>query len=631
LTVLAEIPRDKYTFNTELLLYLAEAHQGNVSNLKKNFDQFLEKMPPRSSMRVLELFTAAADAARKSGDGQFAAILIRNAASTTADPAIKQLLARQLIAVSIDSAPDAAAQETIAYFRSYPNDKERMDLLMRTAAILYHRQAYRQAMDLYAFAIDNGGAAEAMTNAVGCAEQLKDFAALQKFNYQLFARYPDQIMHRMRYTAFLEENQKFDLAEKELLAAVSHAEKLPDTAAADKLQLLVMEFYRRHGNAERIRSAAEKLERSTDKNYVAAAKLELGELLEKSSGFMQAKKYFMDVEALAVKDLSPRASFKSALMSYRNYSFGRAAGEFFACAEKYPDYEKSAEALFMAYSLFDMQNDTVNAARADKMLREKYANCAAFAVLILDQAAKNNRNMPPEKLLADLESVEKNFPDSNFAAEARLLRGIFTAGTGKNKEALEILQELFTNRNRSVAAESLIRAGEILFSSGNFPEAGKYFTQSAAIDPGSRSSDIAALRAADCVLADKAPQNRQQLEKCIDSLTMLAEKSSFPAIRLEAAYKSAVAMQFAGMREKAAETFKTSIYRAADMYEKGVDINSAWCIKSCEAVLGMIQPGDRGGLAEGMKLLDVCRKILPDQDLSRMKQNFREKMSKKRR
>jgi hypothetical protein len=110
-TVLAEIPRDRYTFNTELLQYLAEAHCGEVGNFKKNYTVFLEKMPRQISLRILELFTAAADAAAKSGDHQFAAVLLRNAINSTENTALKQKFARQLIASLSIADPDAAVTE----------------------------------------------------------------------------------------------------------------------------------------------------------------------------------------------------------------------------------------------------------------------------------------------------------------------------------------------------------------------------------------------------------------------------------------------------------------------------------------------------------------------------------------
>ena len=631
-TVLAEIPRDRYTFNTELLQYLAEAHRGEVGNFKKNYTVFLEKMPRQISLRILELFTAAADAAAKSGDHQFAAVLLRNAINSTENTALKQKFARQLIASLSIADPDAAVTEIAGYFTIHSADPEKTVLAMNTASVLYHRKAFAAAMKLYGFIWEKTQDLQALKNAVDCAETIPDFAALEKFNQVLFAKVPAELIFRLRYAAFLEKHGRFEAAEAQLLAAIGTAEKLKDTKNADKFKFLAMEFYLRRDNAEKIRLAAEKLEKSADKNYISAAKFEIGELLEKEGLFSRAKRYFTETESLGVPEFAPQASFKAALMSYSECSFEVAAGEFFSCAGQYPDYEKASEALFMAYSLFELTGENDKAAEADRIMRQKYAASPAFAVLILNQAAKNARNMPVEKLLADLESVEKNFPGSSYAAEAALLRGIFTGRSGKSKEALKILQKLYTHEDKAVAAESLLRSGEILFGEYKFTEAGELFRQSAAANPGTQSSDIAVLRAMDCILADKSvPERQKQLELCIGTLSELAGKSRFPLIRLEAAYKAAVAMKAAGKNSEAAGAFEKNIYLAADMYEQGIAIGSIWCIKSCEAALEMINPGDRGALAGGIRLIEVCEKILPDQDLSRMKQNFRDKISKKRR
>lgn len=638
-TVLAEIPADKRNINVELLQYLLEAVNGKYQNLKKNQSIFVEKIPVQLHPRAVELFSRAAEAAAEARDHEFAAAAWRQAMSFVSVPSDRRELHRQLIDTLAAAGGTGVVEEARNYWRSYPDDPQRVDELFDTAADLYRLKSYTASFELFTFLqeqkLPEAKSLEAIAGAIACAEMTRDFSQLEKLNRQIFERTgtSDRLLWQSRYAAYLEKNGKYELAGKELLSAREYAGLSGRSRDLEKSSMLLLEFYIRRGDAARIREYAQMLEKSTVPEYKAGAKLALGDLLADSFVYARARQYYQESEDTGSEKYAGMASFKKALMSYRNNDFRRAANEFFSSAVKYPGYEKAPEALFMAVDLFDPVNDAEMSAKAADILRTVYPGSEAFAVLVLRQAADGAMKGDFVPVIRDLQLVEKNFSGTKYAGEAALMHAVFLDKTGDSAGARRILSGMFRSPDKSLAAESMMRSAEICFRQGDFSGARHLFLQSAAVQPYSYQSDIALIRAGDCELAGKSPLDTAVVAGAAERFEKLSSVSKFDQIRLEAAVKNGIALEHAGDNVKALAAYEKAIYIAVDMNSRGVLPESLWCIRSCESALRLlVSSGENGSLQRGLRLLERCEKLLLNDDFTgKARDNFRKQMLKQRR
>ena len=641
--ILKNLPADWRDTDVELLTYLADAKSGEIAGFKRNFTAFVEKLPQTPHARLLELFSVAAKVAGEKGDHRFAADLLGKAMDFAGEAELKQELHRQLLVRLLAFAPDQAVEAAQSYCRSYPQADDRLPVVFNTAWSLYRGEYYLQALQLYVFLMDNTAGSkgevaamrlEAAANAVVCAEKLKDFASLEKFTRLLINESDKGNWWQCRYAAFLETNNRLEDALNELRNAYSAAVAAKRTGEAEKTAYLILEFAIRRDQPVLIREFALMLNNSQTAEYAARAKLELGQLMANAMLYRQARRYFQEAAALPVAEYAVPAAFNAVLMAYKDNGFPAAdtAAEFMAFAVRYPEYEKSPEALFVAVELFELADMKDKAAEAAGILREKYPVHPAFAVLVLREAGRSRENSGSnEALIADLLKVERNFTGTAYAREAALFRAVFIDRAGKADEALRILSSLHEVQDKFLAMESFIRSGEILFRQGKLTEAKAAFLQAAAIEPGTLQSDIAAVRAGDCELAGKAPIDPAVLTECIARFARLANSSKFMQIRLEAFYKYGVALEHAGKPAEARSCYERAVYTAVDMRSQHIYPDEIWCLRSCDAALRlMVDSGMEGAFQRGMRLIDQLASVLQNNEpLTVMRENYRRQFTQK--
>ena len=233
----------------------------------------------------------------------------------------------------------------------------------------------------------------------------------------------------------------------------------------------------------------------------------------------------------------------------------------------------------------------------------------------------------------EVEKVEKNFRNSRIYGEAVLLHAVSLDRLNKSADALTLLTSLHDNRDLSVAAESLLRTGEIYFRQGKLTEARQAFTRSAAMQKGSLNSDIAMGRAGDCILAGKSPLAAENITECTDIFTSLAQNSKFPQIRLQSFVKAGIALEHAGKNREALEYYEKAVYTAIDMVESGIIPDPQWCVRGCESALRLIAKiQETGALQHGLRLIDRCGQLmLPEADFTeKMRKNFRQQLQQRR-
>lgn len=634
------IPVNDRNADVELLLYLAEAHSGKISNLKANFNQFLQKMPPSPHVRLMELLSLAAEVAVRDGDHAFAADALNRALSFAVEPHVKQDLQRRLTINMLTGDPMAAAAEARRYSKDFPEAADRSQLILSVAGELYKKQMYQSALELYSFIVEGNFTEDdrliAAAGAAECAEAMQDIAILERFIRFLIMELPleEKLQRQCRYAAFLEKHGKYDMAEKELSQAVSTASTSGKQTLIDRLLFTQLEFYIRCRNTDGIRNTASKLEKSANRQFKAVAKLELGKLLESASLYQQSRKYFLEAAIAGYEPEQPGAMFLAALMAYKDFDFETAAAELLNVAEKYPEFAKTPEALFMAADIYTTAGNEVKAAQAADTLHRKYPSSQAAAAWILRAAAESSKEKNNDSVIAELQDLERNFAGTSSAGEAALLRAKLTDRQGKTAEALKILQSLHDSDHLSIRAESMMQSAEILFrQKDKLSQAREMFLRCAAVEPGSLRSDVARGRAGDCVMADKTPLKAEALNWCITQFDQLAHTSNFPQIRIQAFFKAGSARKISGNIKDAISCYEKAIYAACDMANQGITADPVWSMRSCEAALELIaEQSGAGALQHGLQLIERCERLsLPEPDFTnKMRNNFRKQLKQRR-
>ena len=639
IATVGSIPVEKRNADVELLLYLAEVNSGNIANLKKNFREFLDKMPPVPHVRLMELLSRASDEAYRKKDYRFAVDALRGALGFASDPAVKQQLHRQLIKILLPVEPEKEVSEVLSYLRLYPDASDRMDLLLYAANKLHEKQLYAPALELYYtgaagnFTMDEK--VRAVSGAVTTAEAVKDFAALKRCNDFLNANLPlsAQLPWQLRYAAFLEKNGKKDQALAKLSLLWQQLADAKLVKEAERAALELMNFHLRNKDLVSGGKWADKLEKSSIPAYAAAAAVVNGRLLESQTRYESAREKFLAAVKAGDTETVPEAKFMAALMAYKSFDYPAAAAEFADCAVKFPEFFRAPEALFMAADIYSSINNTVKADAAADLLQQKYPRSQALAALVLRNASERGYSGDHAGAVRELEELEKNFKGAPVAEEAMLLRAVFLDKSGDSAGAMALFKKLHNSSRDVLRAESMLRSSDILFRQEKLSEAKAGFLAAAAAAPGTVFSDIAAGRAGDCDLAGKTLPAPDVLSNCAANFLELAKKTAFPQLRLQAYCKAGIANEQAGKAAEALKCYEQTIYAAQDMINQGLIPEPQWCVRSCEAALHILAvTGESGALQRGLRLIERTGSLMiPEPGFAvRMKDNFRKQLKQRR-
>jgi len=630
------IPAEKRNADIELMQYLIEAYSGNITNFERDFRKFLEKLPPHPHLRVLELLDQAAKTARKNRKFSFASEALRQALAFAPDNEIKQGLHKSLIELLLDYDQKTAAVEARRYTELYPAAKDRAAVV--TAAAQRMKNPNPDALELYSFITRGKFSAQekidAAMAAASIAEEVREFSVLEKISGFLNNRLPAERKtdYQCRYAAYLEKSGKILQAEQVLKKALAGTRALEKAELTEKVAFELLNFNLRRNNSAEIGKFAERLENASAKDIRYAAKMALGQILDKAGDSKQARRKFLDAAQILPSQEAP-ALFMAAVMAAKSYDHAVAAAEFAALAMKYPAFAKTPEALFMAADLYSTVNDTANADKASDLLQSKYPASEAFAASVLRIALEKGNAGNIQEAIADLVKLEKDFAPSAIADEAALLQAVFLNRSGRTAEAMAIFRKIAKSPTPAHAAESSLRMGEIFRKEGKLDEAFQMFVNCAALLPGTVTGDNALLQAGSCLLAQKAPLAPEKAFAAQQILDKLAMESKIAAVRLEALYKAGKALEHLGKKDEALSRYEKSLYTASAIIEQGMIPEARWCEKACEDALRLIaEKREPGALQRGMRLIDRCKDLmLPDKEfIEKMRNDFRKELKQRR-
>ena len=634
---LGRVPADKRSREWELLRYFAEAESGKIDDFKNVFDSFIEKQLPHPHSRLVELLSAASRAAVKNGDDKFAVECLTSAVDFAQEEALKRELLRRLINVYAEKSPLEALQYAEKYVSLFPSADDSGQVLLNVGKLLVEKGEYVKAFQIFTQAAQNvllrqvdrlSGAAEAIAVAVKIPESpdVKSFYRMLTEQSAVEKR----IFWMVQFSRHLEEQKKYSDARKVLQRALEIApEKMKEKQHFDLLN-----FFIRTGNIAGIQREADFLAGSVKPLYQATANFELAKIYEKQGNYSESRKFYLSAGKFADTPLRLPALFSAAIMAYKLQQYSVAAEELEDFAEKNPDYFRTPEALFHAFEAYNNAGNSSAAEKVAEKLKKDYAQSDALAVFFIRQALQRGNEGDLSGAIADLEKVEESFAKSPLAQEAAMYKAIFLERYGSGDEALKIFKELLSGKNSvQIAAESAIRAGEILAKRNNFAEAGKFFMLAAEKNASPLFSDAAILRTIDCVLAQNSA-DQALLNETAGKCEKLAAGTPFPDIRLQALYKLGLVREQSGEYEKAVSAYEKLIYAALDIRRRGVNPDPQWCIRAVEAALQLISSNPRAGaLQRGMRLTDRFSElnVVESGDVFKLKNSFRDQLKNRRR
>ncbi len=634
---LGRIPADKRNSEWELLRYFAEAESGKVDEFKSVFNTFMEKQPPRPHSRLVELLSAAGRTAVKNGDDQFAVECLTHAVEFAQEEALKRELLRRLINVYAEKSPLQALQQAEKYVSLFPSADDSATVLLNIGKLLVEKGEYGKAFQIFQQASQNSllkehdrlsGAAEA----ISVAEKIRKSPDVTSF-YRMLTTQTDvkkRLFWQVQYSRYLEKHKKYAEAQKVLQQALETA----PAEMKEKQHFDLLNFFIRTGDTSGVRREADFLAGSMKPLYQATANFELGKIYEQQGDFAESRKFYLSAGKFTDTPLMMPALFSAAIMAYKMQQYSVAAGELETLAEKYPDYSRSPEALFHAFEAYSSAGNSKAGAAVAEKLKKHYAQSDALAVFFIRQALQRGNEGDLSGAIADLEKVEETFAKSALAQEAAMHKAIFLERYGSSDEALKIFIELLSGKGSvQIAAESAIRAGEILSRRNKFTEAKKLFTLAAEKNASPLFSDVAQIRAVDCVLAQNSADQALLKETAV-KCEKIAAGTKFPEIRLQALYKLGLVREQSGEYEKAVSAYEKLIYAALDIRKNGVNPDPQWCIRAVESALQLISGNRRmGALQRGMQLIDrfSTLKVVDAEEISQLKKSFRNQLKTRRR
>ena len=634
---LGRVPADKRSSEWELLRYFAEAESGKIDEFKSVFNTFIEKQTPRPQSRLVELLSSAAKAAVKKGDDKFAVECLTCAVEWVQEEALKRELLRRLINIYAEKSPLLALEQAEKYVSLFPSADDGGQILLNIGKLLAGKNEYSKAFQIFTQISQNSllknrdrlsGAAEA----IAVAGKMPENPGVDSFYLMLTTQsdIEERIFWMVQFSNYFEKQKKYAEAGKILQQALEIA---PDKIK-EKLHFDLLNFFIRTGNLSGVRREADYLAGSAKPLYQATANFELGKIYEKQGNFSDSRKFYLSAGKFADTPLQKPALFSAAIMAYKMQQYAVAAGELEVFAEKYPDYSRTPEALFHAFEAYNSSGNSKAAALVAEKLKKNYAQSDALAVFFIRQALQRGNDGDLSGAIAELEKIEETFSGSPLAQEAAMHKAIFLERYGSYDEALKIFVELFSGKSSvQIAAESAIRAGEILSRRNKFAEAGKLFMLAAEKNASPLFSDVALIRAVDCVLAQNSADHNLLNETAV-KCEKLAAETRFPEIRLQALYKLGLVREQSGEYDKAVSAYEKLIYAALDTRQQGIQPDPQWCIKAVESALQLISTNQRSGaLQRGMLLINRFNSLnaVDAEEISQLKKSFRNQLKTRRR
>ena len=295
--------------------------------------------------------------------------------------------------------------------------------------------------------------------------------------------------------------------------------------------------------------------------------------------------------AKAGNPLIPPALYYSGLLAYEQQKMNLAAERLARFRKEYSDHPLAPKASVWLIQIYAVLNNVIAAERETWRLAERYPESEFAADALFRLASHYVSEGAKEKAAAALKklSSDTRFPRIQSRALYEMARQAFH--NGEKKTALQLLAQLYEKfPDHPILAEGYYLNGDILRSDSDFKSAILCYKKVVELRPRSLLAAAACGSIGDSLLAtasrDPAGSKDEMLNEAIQYYRTLRGQTGCPAIFAAMAdYRIGRCFELLGQQKSASEQYRQVLYRfPASKAGKHPD-TAVWCVRAAEALI----------------------------------------------
>lgn len=622
----------------ERLTLLSALKRGELEPFRTGWEPLAKRYAERPDPLLYELAMEGAKLAEKNGDVKFAESLLNNGFQLASSDVERRNALRALINLQAKVSPAAAAETILRGVEFFPEAEDRALLILRGARLLAESGDWKQSIELLVRITGDNRIPvmqrlEAAREAAVAARRAEDREIEEKM-LQYLTSQAETARQREEGNYLLGEfhfrEKQFQKAKQNLVAVIGSG----NGGYADSARFLLLQCLLEEQAYKEAMPVAEALRRSSNPELAAAADYFRALLLEKSGRRQEARsEYLKFLVAHPKSEYAPAALYSAAELAMELKKFKEAAAEFFRFAAENPKSSSAPPALFLAMQSAYFGRLSADTLRALELLDKEYPNspCAVEARLQLADYLRVDGDF--DRALTLLAEAEKRAGEKNpdIRAEALFNRARIHIARGLPAEADKLLRELLSRyASSSVGADAALLAGNLASDAGRYTDALRHYTRARELRPTGLFAEICDGRIADCRYSLYSESlDRNDLNAATDAYRKLAQNSRDPRIVLQSLYKLGKCQELGDESDAAIQTYERLLYLAADQKRRGIAPDPVWCGKAAyAAVLAHLKSGTPAGARAALRVIDRFEALeFPPtgEDFSRLREKIREK------
>ena len=313
------------------------------------------------------------------------------------------------------------------------------------------------------------------------------------------------------------------------------------------------------------------------------------------------------------------ALFEAGNLYFEIRDYPRAAEMTSRFIKDFPQHKNAAAVLYRSVFASFLGGNIEHALQATESLKQMYPGekyTAAALFWKVDYLRNMQKNAEAAKLLSEMAEMFKN--DKEIAARIIIDRAVVAEAESKSSEALVLLEAYFKEfPDDQRFADALFLAGDIASRNTDYATALSYYERCAKLRPGTALGRAAQGRIGDCssALFDK---NRKfdDIRRAADIyVSLLNEPELSHEMNAQTLYKLGLCRLRMDDGNGALRDFNEVIFRFRLAIKRGLKLSPVWCIKAAYAAVRLhIGRGTPEDAAAAIKIFDLMEEMNLDND-----------------
>ena len=288
--------------------------------------------------------------------------------------------------------------------------------------------------------------------------------------------------------------------------------------------------------------------------------------------------------------LIPPALYYSGLLAYERQEMNLAAERLAKFRKDYPDHPLAPKASVWLIQIYAVLNNVIAAERETWRLAERYPESEFAADALFRLASHYVSEGAREKAAAALKKLSSDTRFPRIQSRALYKMALQSFHNGEKKNALQLLAQLYEKfPDHPVLAEGYYLNGDILRSDSDFKSAIPFYQKAVELRPRSLLAVAASGSIGDSLLAiaSRDPAgSKDELLKAIQHYRTLRDQSGCPAVFAAMAdYRTGRCFDLLGQRKSASEQYRQVLYRFPAAEARKHPDAAVWCVRAAEALI----------------------------------------------